>query len=82
MAETEQSYIFDFSRVPTFFQKFNVCRESGQSTPVGFKIADMDGSSLTYELVICQNGGDNIDDYLDQNGLLDDETIDPQGELL
>ena len=82
MAETERSYIFDFSRVPTFFAHMNVCRESGQSTPVGFKLSDMDGETLNYELVICQSGGDNISDYLTLDGLLDEATIDPQGTLL
>lgn len=77
MAETERSYIFDFSRVPSFFAHMNVCDDG-----IGFKLSDMDGETLNYELVICQSGGDNIGDYLDSDGLLDEATIDPQGTLL
>lgn len=56
----EQSYIFDFSRTPTFFEHFNI----------DFHITDMDGSSVKFQLVIVEYGGDNIDEYLDSDGLL------------
>ena len=57
----EQSYIFDFSRVPSFFEHFNI----------DFNVADMDGSN-NYELVwVAYGDGTNIDDYLNsQDGTL------------
>lgn len=57
----EQSYIFDFSRVPSFFEHFNL----------DFLVSDMDGSSSKFQLVLVKHGGDNISDYLDNNGELD-----------
>ena len=60
----EQSYIFDFSRVPSFFEYFNVAffvdemyqTIDGESTGTG---------SNCYELVWCSYGdGNNISDYL------------------
>ena len=35
----------------------------------------MDGSSSKFQLVIAKYGGDNIGEYLDNNGLLDTDTI-------
>ena len=61
----EQSYIFDFSRVPSFFEHFNI----------DFNISDMDGSSAKFQLVIAEYGGDNIDEYLDASGCLDTDII-------
>ena len=66
----EQSYIFDFSRVPTFFEHMNAC--SGE---IGFKLSDMDGTSENFQIVLVQSGGDNISDYLDSDGLLDVDAI-------
>lgn len=54
-----QSYIFDFSRVPSFFEHFNI----------DFNVSDMDGSSK-FELVLVKHGGDNIEDYLNNDGTL------------
>lgn len=58
----EQSYIFDFSRVPSFFEHFNI----------EFNVADMDGTE-NYELVwVAFGDGSNIEDYLDDDGTLAD----------
>lgn len=58
----EQSYIFDFNRVPSFFEHFNI----------DFKVEDMDGSDK-FELVWVSYGdGDNISDYLNSDGILSD----------
>ena len=66
---TEQSYIFDFSRVPSFFRFFNI----------GFFLDEMyqtiDGGEQTqgseyYELLLIDYGGDNIGDYLESDGTL------------
>ena len=64
-----QSYIFDFSRVPSFFENFNI----------NFLVSDMDGTNK-FELVLCKHGADNIGDYLDQNGCLNID--DSSSELL
>lgn len=71
----EQSYIFDFTRTPTFFENFNI----------KFSVNDMyqvssinsDGSyeysnspSDNFELVWVDYGADNISDYLNNDGTL------------
>lgn len=71
----EQSYIFDFTRTPTFFENFNI----------KFSVNDMyqvssinsDGSyeysnspSDNFELVWVDYGADNINDYLNNDGTL------------
>lgn len=63
----EQSYVFDFSRVPSFFEHFNI----------DFHISDMDGNSAKFQLVISEYGGNNIDEYLDASGCLDTNIISP-----
>lgn len=68
----EQSYIFDFSRVPSFFEHFNI----------DFNISDMDGSSAKFQLVIAEYGGVNIDEYLDASGCLDTGVVDPNTLLV
>ena len=64
----EQSYIFDFSRVPSFFEHFNL----------DFMVDAMDGSTANFQLVLVKHGGDNISEYLDNNGELDVDS----GELM
>lgn len=61
----EQSYVFDFSRVPSFFEHFNI----------DFHISDMDGSSAKFQLVLAEYGGNNIDEYLDESGCLDTDIV-------
>jgi hypothetical protein len=69
-----QSYIFDFTRTPSFFEHWNV----------DFSVDDMnqyiDSDTATstvdsdkFEIVLVGNGGDNIDDYLDSDGILIDD---------
>lgn len=67
----EQSYIFDFSRVPSFFENFNI----------GFFVDEMtkiiDGETVSegtecFELVWVDYGADNIGEYLTSDGLLDE----------
>ncbi len=69
----EQSYIFDFSRTPTFFEHFNI----------DFKLADMDSTTANFEMAIVKYGGDNIDEYLDsEDGTLDTDTIGSENILV
>lgn len=65
----EQSYIFDFSRVPSFFEHINI----------DFNIADMDGSE-NYELVWIAYGADNIGEYLENDGTLKSSIVTYQTE--
>lgn len=66
----EQSYIFDFSRVPSFFEHFNIDFNVNEM----YQIIDGEASgtgSNAFELVWCSYGdGDNISDYLNSDGTL------------
>lgn len=69
----EQSYIFDFSRTPTFFEHFNI----------DFNLADMDSTTANFEMAIVKYGGDNISEYLDsEDGTLDTDTIGSENILV
>lgn len=70
----EQSYIFDFSRVPSFFENFNI----------GFFVDEMtkiiDGETVNegtecFELVWVAYGDDNISEYLEEDGTLDSSVV-------
>lgn len=67
----EQSYIFDFSRVPSFFRNFN----SAFFVDEMYQTVDGTTTDATncFELVWCSYGdGANIDDYLNEDGSLDE----------
>lgn len=77
-----QSYIFDFTRVDDFIENSNIAYFYDKM----FKVIDVDeedGSYIyeddtiedNYELVLVEYGGDNISEYLDEYGCLD-ESID------
>lgn len=77
----EQSYIFDFSRVDDFFENFNIkfkladmWKVIGYDESTGEYIYDGQGSNK-FELVIIEVGGDNISEYLDANGELDETAV-------
>ena len=55
-----QSYIYDFQRVPRFFDDFNI----------KFKVIDMDGASSNFQIVYCTYAPNNIDDCLASDGKL------------
>jgi len=58
-----QSYLFDFHRTPNFFQNWNN----------KFKVLEMDGTSLNFQLVFSSYGSDNIDECL--NGDVIDTSV-------
>lgn len=66
---SEQSFIFDFARSPSFFEKFNIA----------FNISDMNKSKtaanplMNFKLVLASYCPDNILDCIDANGLLNEE---------
>lgn len=80
-----QSYLFDFSRVPTFFENFNI----------KFNVSDMyqyvrkdefeegedpyelvsEGSDTAFELVIASSSYNNIDACLNSDGTLDTTVV-------
>ena len=68
---TEHSYIFDFRRVPSFFENFN---ES-------FSISDMNLSKTAspvlenFQLVLASYCPENIDECLDEDGLLNTDVV-------
>lgn len=69
----EQSYIFDFTRVPSFFRYFNTAFFVDEMYKVVDGDAQEDEPSECFELVWCSYGdGNNIDDYLDSDGTLSD----------
>ena len=80
----EHSYLFDFSRVDSFFENLNI----------NFSISDMynvvrydsetgqyeyedDNVGDNFQLVICEYGYDNIGDYLNSDGTLNISDNDP-----
>ena len=71
----EQSYIFDFSRVPSFFEYFNVAFFVDEM----YQIIDGESKgtgSDCYELVWCSYGdGNNISDYLNSDGTLNSSVV-------
>ena len=69
----EQSYIFDFTRVPSFFENFNVGFFVDEMyKPVGDEVTPPESTGC-FELVWCSYGdGTNIDDYLNEDGSLDE----------
>lgn len=71
----EQSYIFDFTRTPTFFENFNI--EFSVNDMYHVSSINSDGSyeysnspSDNFELVWVDYGADNISDYLNNDGTL------------
>ena len=71
----EQSYIFDFTRTPTFFENFNI--EFSVNDMYQVSSINSDGSyeysnspSDNFELVWVDYGADNINDYLNNDGTL------------
>lgn len=71
----EQSYIFDFTRTPTFFENFNI--EFSVNDMYQVSSINSDGSyeysnspSDNFELVWVDYGADNISDYLNNDGTL------------
>ena len=60
---TEQSFLFDFTRVKSFFEQWNVA----------FKLTDMN-SSNNFRLVFASDSPNNIDDCLD-NGVIDEDVV-------
>lgn len=73
----EQSYIFDFTRTPTFFENFNI--EFSVNDMYQVSSINSDGSyeysnspSDNFELVWVDYGADNISDYLNNDGTLKD----------
>lgn len=54
-----QSYIFDFSRVDSFYENMNL----------SFAIANMDGSA-NFEFVLSEHSPNNIEECLDSDGVL------------
>jgi len=78
----EQSYLFDFTRVDTFFDYFNIAFFIDEMWQVnGY---DEDTDSYTYdnviedacfELVLIEYGADNIDEYLTADGFLDTTAV-------
>ena len=69
----ELSYIFDFSRVPTFFEEFNnqFFLDEMYQTIDGESSEEEVGDN--FELVWVSYGdGDNIENYLDEFGCLND----------
>ena len=57
-----QSYIYDFQRVPRFFDDMNV---NGK-----FKLLDMDGASSNFQIVFCSYSPSNLDDCIGSDGKL------------
>ena len=72
---SEQSYSFDFARVPSFMENFNIAFFIDEM----YKTVDgtlVNEGENAYELVWVSYGYDNIQDYLDEFGnLKDDVTI-------
>jgi len=65
---TEQSIIFDFTRVPNFMDDYNL----------QFLVSEMDGNNKNYEFVLASSCGDNIEDCINNDGTLNNNvtTID------
>lgn len=55
-----QSYLFDFERTPTFFERWNL----------DFKLLQMDGSTSNYQIVFSSYAPSNIGECLNSNGSL------------
>ena len=73
----EQSYLFDFSRVDSFFENINIAffidemyKVTGYDTETGEYEYEDDTIGSNFELVICEHGEDNIESYLDSDGFL------------
>ena len=75
----EQSYIFDFNRVDSFFENWNVkyfVDEMWQVDDISngeYHYAN-EGSNC-FELVLVSHGDDNIENYLDEDGALNDDVV-------
>lgn len=61
----EQSFLFDFSRIDSFYENLNV----------KFNLSDMTGADNKFEFVLSSYSYDNIEDCIDANGELNDEVI-------
>lgn len=76
---SEQSYLFDFARVDSFLENINI----GFTFDEMWKVTGESDGEYTYEetgsdcfeLVVCTSGGNNINDYLDENGFFDPSTV-------
>ena len=60
-----QSYLFNFSRIDTFYENINI----------NFNIADMTGAENKFEFVLSSYSYDNIEECIDSNGELKSEVI-------
>lgn len=76
----EQSYIFDFSRTDTFFENFNVgffldemWQVTGRNSDGTYQYKET--VSPCFELVTIQYGADNINEYLDEYGCLNESNV-------
>ena len=78
----EQSYLFDFTRVDSFIENINVAffidemwrvtgtdNEGNPTYPTGETWDD------SFELIFVENGYDNIDGYLTEDGLLNESQL-------
>lgn len=73
----EQSYLFDFSRVDSFIENMNVAfftdemfKVTGYDEDTQSYIYEDDNVGDNFELVIAEYGGNNIENYLDEDGFL------------
>lgn len=67
---SEYSFLFDFSRVDSFYENLNSM----------FFISEMDGNS-NYEFVLSEHTANNIEECVDSNGCLN-ENVDVNDDLV